>query len=246
MHSAEPPSTFAAQLVSKRLVTPRVAQLTFERSDSTAFHFMPGQWVSINFPTPAGETKPLRRSYSIASAPDDRRFELLVTHVDGGPGSTLLHQAEVGARFEVKGPQGHFSFAFDKPCLMVASGTGYAPFRSMLLHACRRPLTHPVWLLLGFRAPGDRLGVEELAQLALAQPLLNAQVTLSQPSTDWSGLSGRVQPHVASVFAALVAHSSSPPQVLLCGVRAMLTDVRNILKTQFSLERQRISAESYD
>ncbi len=246
MTSAEPPSTFAAKLVHKRSVTPRVAQLTFERTDGATFNFTPGQWVSINFQTPAAEGKALRRSYSIASAPDKSRFELLVTQVDGGPGSTRLHQAQVGADFEVKGPQGHFTFAFDKPCLMVASGTGYAPFRSMLLHACRQPLTHPVWLLLGFRAPTDCLDVEELAQLEKAQPLLKTKVTLSQPPADWSGLSGRVQSNVESVFSALVAQSPSPPQVLLCGIRAMLDDVRGILKTRFSLERQRISAESYD
>ena len=99
------PSTFEARLAQARALTPSVRELVFERTDAQAMSFVPGQWVSTALATleggaghgasprappggPDSEDPDMRRSYSIASAPDgSSRFELAVTHVQGGPGA---------------------------------------------------------------------------------------------------------------------------------------------------------------
>ena len=91
------PETFEATLVSSRPVTPRVKELVFERVDGQPFTFHSGQWVSLVLPLLDEKERPLRRAYSVASVPGESpRFELVVTRVDGGRGSTWLHDAPVG------------------------------------------------------------------------------------------------------------------------------------------------------
>src|SRR6516165_9359611 len=98
------PPTFVATLVTARALSPAVRELTFERDDGTPFAFEAGQWVNLLLP---GDMK---RSYSIASPPSSSpRFEIAVTHVQGGPGSSYLHALEIGAKLEVVGPQGFFT-----------------------------------------------------------------------------------------------------------------------------------------
>src|SRR5690349_16257527 len=81
------PPTFEARLVENRALTPTVRELTFARDGGEPFEFEAGQWVSLVLPLPTGE---LRRSYSIASPPTagSSQFQIAVTHVAGGPGSS--------------------------------------------------------------------------------------------------------------------------------------------------------------
>src|SRR5580704_13689975 len=161
-----PPPTFDARLVSARTLSPSVRELAFERADGQPFAFEPGQWVS--FVLPVGQDE-LRRSYSIASAPDgSARFEVTVTHVVGGPGSSILHAMQPGAKVTVIGPQGFFTrpLASASPSLFVATGTGITPFRSMLRAAIAAGDRAPIWLLLGVRREADRLYADEMEALA--------------------------------------------------------------------------------
>src|SRR5580704_13201440 len=95
------PPTFVATLASARSLSPSVRELTFEREGGAPFAFEAGQWVNLLLP---GDIK---RSYSVASAPcEGPRFDLAITHVQGGPGSTYLHALELGSKLDVVGPQG--------------------------------------------------------------------------------------------------------------------------------------------
>ena len=79
-------------------------ELTLERTDGAPFHFDAGQWVSLIL---SSDGKELRRSYSIASAPNGTaRFDIAVTHVEGGPGSSLLHALPEGTALTAIGPCG--------------------------------------------------------------------------------------------------------------------------------------------
>src|SRR5271154_5592813 len=99
------PPTFTARIAAARMLSPQVRELVFERAEPLAFDA--GQWVS--FVLPGGEEE-LRRSYSIASAPNGTgRFEIAITRVQGGPGSTFLHSAPIGTELTVVGPQGFFT-----------------------------------------------------------------------------------------------------------------------------------------
>src|SRR5215472_17676021 len=99
---------FDARLVGGRVLSPNVRELAFERIDAHPMAFAPGQWLNVMIPLPHRPDEPLlKRSYSIASAPDGSpRFEIAVTRVQGGPASTWLHEVGAGAVLPFVGPQG--------------------------------------------------------------------------------------------------------------------------------------------
>ena len=163
--------TFASRLVESRAMTSRVRHLVLERVDGQPFEFLSGQWVSVVLPLCDEKGRPLRRSYSIASVPEGgSRFELVVTQVEGGPGSTFLTHAPIGTVLDVKGPQGSFARVGDGPALFVATGTGIAPFRGMLHDALKRGSVSRLWVLFGVRGPSDVLFGDELHELARRWP----------------------------------------------------------------------------
>jgi ferredoxin-NADP reductase len=244
-----PPPTFDARLVSARTLSPSVRELTFERAGAHAFVFEPGQWVS--FVLPSGDSE-LRRSYSIASAPDGtRRFDITVTRVANGPGSSILHAMQPGAEVKVIGPQGFFTrpLASVSPSLFVATGTGITPFRSMLRAAIASGDHTPTWLLLGVRREEDVLYEDELTALAKEHPHVRFLVTLSQPREGWAGRKGYVQAHVRALFdelAALPASAEKAPHVYICGLQRMVGSVRDLLRKDMQLPRERVHSERYD
>jgi CDP-4-dehydro-6-deoxyglucose reductase len=244
------PPTFDVRLVAVRVLSPSVRELTFERADGAAFVFEPGQWVS--FVLESGGTE-IRRSYSIASAPNGTpRFDVTVTHVLGGPGSSLLHAMQPGASLTAIGPQGFFTrpLTHAPPSLFVATGTGVTPFRSMLRAAIAAGERTPIWLLFGVRREEDVLYREELTDLARAHSHLRVVPTLSQPSRDgWEGRRGYVQTHVRGLFeelAALPASGGRPPHAYICGLQRMVGSVRELLRKEMGLPREQVHTERYD
>jgi ferredoxin-NADP reductase len=234
--------------VNARLLTPRVRELVFER-DGAPLQFKSGQWVSIVLPQPDEKGRPVRRSYSIASVPTpgSSRFELVVTKVDGGVGSTWLHELMVGSKVEVKGPQGMFLRPVDVgPSLFVATGTGVAPFRGMVHDALAAGRTEPLWILFGVRTLNDAMYREEFEALAAKHSNVRLVLSLSRPTPEWKGLSGYVQTHALALWNELKARGPATPHAYVCGVKKMLLEVRDVLKTHGGAERQQLHLESYD
>jgi ferredoxin-NADP reductase len=243
-----PPEPFSARLVAARPLSPSVRELSFARDDGRPFLFDPGQWVNLVLPLPGGEVK---RAYSIASPPDPAtgRFDLAVTQVHGGPGSTYLHELPVGASLRAIGPQGLFTRAPDEPApsLFVGTGTGLSPLRSMLRAALEAGARPPLWLLFGARHEADILYRDELAALAAAHPNVHYEITLSRPAPGWSGRSGYVQAHLPELCAALRAASGElAPRAYVCGLDRMVSSVRDHLRAEQGYERRRVHAERYD
>lgn len=238
--------TFEATIVESRLVTPRVKQLVFERVDRRPFRFTSGQWVSLVLPIHDEGGRPLRRSYSISSAPGaGGRFELLITRVEGGRSGAWLHDAPVGTALGVRGPQGYFTRDVDAgPSLLIATGTGVAPFRGFVHDALAAGSTSPLWILLGVRTLADAPLREHFSALEAAHPNFRLLLTLSRADAAWSGRTGYVQEHVLTTWDELSAHGA--PQAWICGVGKMTDEVRAILKTQANVERRRLHSESYD
>lgn len=241
-----PASTFDVRLARARKIAPAVRHFEFERSDGKLFDFSPGQWINLVLPLPSGEIK---RAYSIASPPNRTpSFELAVTLVEGGAGSEHLHGIAEGTTLRAIGPHGFFTRAADDPTpsLLIATGTGLAPFRSMVLAATNAGVTAPLWILFGARHEADILYREELEELAKTCPNVRYEVTLSKPPAKWKGRSGHVQRHVPELLGGLIAESRAPPHVYICGLDRMVSSVKDLCRNDLCVERKRVHVEAYD
>lgn len=230
-----------AVLRSARALTPDVRELTF--APTPAVPHRAGQWVSLKIPRGGGE-EPLARSYSLASAPrDDGSFDVAVTRVEGGPGSTFLHGMPPGEGLALGDPMGFFTLpdVVDHPMLFVATGTGVAPMRAMLQDLAARGLSVPVTLLLGVRTERDALYADEFRAMADAHPWLRFELSLSRPDLAWEGRRGYVQAHLAELLDGL-GHAHA----YVCGLNEMLKEVRRALKETLGFTRERIHTERYD
>ncbi len=241
----QPVPEFDAALVAARPLTPYVRELTFERVDGEIVTFDAGQWVNIVIPS---DQTDLKRSYSIASAPNDSsRFALAVTHVNGGPGSTFLHQLQEGEKVRVQGPQGLFTrrhLKFPGPTLFVATGTGLTPLRSMLLDELHKRETRPLWVLLGARTEADLLYRDELESLAGQHRNVQFIPTLSQANSAWHGHRGYVQVHVSKLWTEL--SQDARPHAFICGLQRMVSAVRDLLRKEMNVPREQVHSERYD
>lgn len=239
-----PPPTFDVRLTRSRMLSRNVRELGFERCDGSVFDFQAGQWVSLVLPLPDGEG---RRAYSIASPPDGTaRLSIAVTKVEGGPGSTFLHDLPEGATIRAIGPQGFFTRPRDArhPSLFIGTGTGVTPLRSMILDALAGGDDSPLTLLFGVRHLEDRLYLEELEDLSRKHPNLRVEFSLSRPPAEWTGRSGYVQTHVAALWREL--ETKGAPHAYVCGLERMVGAVRDLLRKQMGIDRKQVHSERYD
>lgn len=188
--------------------------------------FKAGQFVSFEVPK-EGQPRPVTRPYSIASPPEQQdRILLVLNLVQGGPGSSYLFSLREGERTSFKGPAGAFYLREDgtKDLLFVATGTGIAPIRSMILAQLQRAPERPATLFWGLRSQRDLYWQDELAALAATYPHFSFTTTLSRPKPGWQGASGRVTALVEERITSV-----SNLAVYLCGGSGMIKDVTGML-----------------
>jgi len=222
------------------ILSPRVKNLRFKFSEPEPFHFLAGQYVQVI--DPAGP-KPIRRSYSIASPPlRSDSFDLCVTHVEGGPVSSFIHQLKEGDSVDTMGPLGKFILPETLPrdTVFIATGTGIAPFRSMLLDQLERKTSHSLYLLFGNRFEEDILYCDEWESLKRLHPNFFNLWTLSRPAVSWSGEKGYVQEKIQSFIP-----DPALKDFYLCGLNAMIVQVQEKLAS-LGVPKEQVHYERYD
>jgi len=226
-----------ARLLSWLDLAPDVRHFEFEITGRDEFRFTPGQFVSIKEDIAGRE---VTRAYSIASPPNGNRFALCLNRVPEGLVSPRLFALELGEHVEVQQPLGYFTLRHpERPAVFVATGTGIAPFRSILLAAL--PNSAPITLLFGARHPHGLLYRDEFKSLARRHAHFRFIPTVTRPDETWQGGIGRVQAHLDE---ALAGHATAP-DVYICGLKEMVDDVRVLLKQQ-GFDRKQIIYEKYD
>jgi benzoate/toluate 1,2-dioxygenase reductase subunit len=126
--------------------------------DATAPQFLPGQYVNIDVPG-SGQ----HRSYSFSSAPGESKISFLIKRITGGVMSTWLDSAQPNNKLELTGPLGSFYLrAVERPLLLLAGGTGLAPFLSMLEVLARTNSQQKVHLIYGVTRDLDLVQVEAI------------------------------------------------------------------------------------
>jgi ferredoxin-NADP reductase len=207
------------------------------------FGFVPGQWLSVKATTPDGEE--IMRAYSIASPPSENgRFAFCLNRVQDGFMSNYLCSLDEGAKIEFRGPFGDFILRPPlRDTVFVATGTGIAPFRSMLhwlLADGERPKGRQLWLLFGARHERDIYYREEFEDLAARHANFHFLPTLSRPAAEWKGLRGYVQEHLPEA-----AGTRTDMHAYICGLDKMVKANRELLKS-LGWDRTAIRYEKYD
>ena len=215
--------------------------LEFEISGRTRFGFVAGQWLSFQQVKPDGEE--LTRAYSIASAPgDDGRFVLCLNRVQDGFMSNFLCDMKEGQEIRCQGPFGDFILRLPiRDTIFIATGTGIAPFRSMLHWLLADEARHQgkqFWLVFGNRAEKDIYYHDEFLRLAGEHSNFHYLPTLSRGSADWQGLRGYVQEHVPGI-------ARGDMHAYICGLDKMVSANRELLKS-LGWDRKSVRYEKYD
>ncbi len=226
------------------LIAPNVRSFLVEVPTVEQFDFQAGQFITLDLPI--GDKRLQRwRSYSLANPPDGtNQLELCVVRSPEGEGSRyLFDQIETGATLRFKGPDGGFvlpeHITYD--LVFVCTGTGVAPFRSMLLDLHRHQKPHRnLHLIFGTREENGILYRDEFEALTHTLPAFRYDVTLSR-QPDWGGYQGYVHPIYATEYREVLPDV----QFYICGWSNMIDEAVANLLLNMGYDRSQIHYELY-
>ena len=234
--------TLKAKLLGWKELAPEVHHFEFEVPGVQTFDFTPGQFISV---VDREQGKEVTRAYSIASPRGGNRFELCLNRVPDGIVSRWLFGLRPGDEVDMHEPLGYFTLRHPgHRAVFVATGTGIAPFRSMLLDHVPRIQPH-ITLLFGVRYEEGLLYRGEFEELAREYPNFRFIPTVTRPTEAWKGRTGRVQSHLDEALALRMPEELATTDVYICGLKEMVDDVRRELK-QRGFDRKQIIYEKYD
>jgi ferredoxin-NADP reductase len=210
-----------------------------------SFDFKPGQFVTLDLPIHE-KTNKRWRSYSIASSPDGTNvIELVIVLLEGGAGTTyLFNHIEVGSELTLRGPQGVFVLPelIDKDLFLICTGTGVAPFRSMVQHINRYNISHQnIYLIFGCRHVGDCLYGQELKKLEDELPNYKYLPTFSREPAE-NDLVRRGYVH--SVYEEIIGTDKPDAKFYLCGWKNMIDEAKQKILA-LGYDRKAIHLELY-
>jgi len=208
--------------------TDDVAVLQLRFPAGTRVKFKAGQYLQVVLED--GE----RRSFSMANPPQQSDgAQLHIRVVPGGRFSEqVLPALAPGKTLRVELPHGDFFLREDstRPAVFVASGTGFAPIKSILEDAFRRGVDREMVLYWGARKAKDLYLADVPAKWADERPAFRFVPVLSEPgpADAWTGRTGFVHRAVMEDFPSLAGR-----EIYACGVPAMI----NAARRDFEAER---------
>lgn len=240
-----PINMFPIRLEQHYLLSPSVRHFVFRRVDTEPFPYIPGQFITVHF---EHEGKTLRRSYSIANAPQDNNLiEFAAGYVKDGVGTQFLFGLNPNDVIQISGPYGRLTLKDELPkrYVFIATSTGITPYRAMLPELKRRLDDNPelnIVFLQGVQKQQDILYEEEFMSLVNTYERVKFYAYLSREnntSLPTHQHHGRVQ----SAFDTL-ALNSTEDIVYLCGNPGMIDDSFALLK-ESGFTTQQVIREKY-
>ena len=222
---------------------PDVAVLTLQLPANEVLRYHAGQYVEFILRDGA------RRSYSMANAPhtqaDKPAIELHIRHMPGGKFTEHVFGAMKEKEIlRLEGPFGSFFLRedSDKPIVLLASGTGFAPIKAIIEYLEFKGLTRPAVLYWGCRSKAD-LYLHDWAEAAAARlPNLRYVPVLSEPKPEdgWKGRTGLVHQAVMADLPDLSGH-----QVYACGAPIMVESAQKDFLARCGLPADEFYADSF-
>ena len=227
--------TLPCRVQSLERVTDDVMVLRLKLPANERLQFLAGQYLEFL------QRDGSRRSFSMANAPHaDELIELHVRHVPGGRFTDhVFGKMKERDILRMEGPLGTFFLREDsaKPIVFVASGTGFAPIKSIIESALHKGVKRPMALYWGGRRPKD-LYLDALAKSWGIRYV--PVVSEALPEDRWTGRTGFVHRAVMEDFPDLSGH-----QVYACGVPVMVDSAKKDFTAKCGLPEDEFYADSF-
>ena len=192
--------------------------------------FKPGQYIQLEIPKYKATKGSEYRAYSISSSAEDHQeMSLIITRAEGGAVSTYVHDyLKEGDKLVVNGPFGDFYLRVsERNILMIATGSGLAPIRSILFQMREEKIEREATLFFGAKRRKDLIFYEELKEFETTLPHFSYIPTLSRATDEgqWEGEKGRVTDLIKNKIEKRAAID-----VYICGLPDMVEDSVELLK----------------
>ncbi len=211
------------EVVETRPATPRTRSLLLEVPGWEGHRA--GQHVDVRLTAPDGYQA--QRSYSIASAPEEERVELVVERLDDGEVSPYLtDELREGDKLELRGPIGGW-FTWEAreggPLLLLGGGSGVAPLMAMIRHRAASGSDAPCRLLYSSRSFEEIIYREELETLAGSDGSLEIFHALTRSTPPgWTGYARRID---AEMLGEVAPSPGEEPRTFVCGPTPLVESV---------------------
>lgn len=212
----------------------------------TGFTFRAGQaiYLSLTAPPPSDD-KGRIRTFSIASAPHEGEL-LIATRISDSTFKNALGHLPPGAPLAIEGPYGDLALHADptRPAVFLCGGIGITPFRSMILDAVERGLTHRLILFAIDRTADRAVFRDELRALHERHPRFELVVTTTGAGDEGEagdGMPGGInRPWIEQHVPDLLA-----PIYYVAGPPAMVAAMAKLLR-EAGVNRQDVRLEAFD
>lgn len=222
---------------------PNVATFAFRAPSGAWFDYLPGQFLTLELPTPGG---PVHRTYTISSSPS-RPLSISVT-VKAQPGSIgsrwMLDHLTPGTRIRAIGPAGIFS-ALNHPApkhLFISAGSGITPMMSMTTYLWDHGTQPDIVFITCARRPSEVIFRERLEHMACRVPGLKLKFVVEEPDPyrAWTGYQGQFN----QLMLGLMAPDYLEREVYCCGPEPFMRAVRDMLNA-LGFDMARYHQESF-
>lgn len=206
-----------ARVVKMEKLADDVMRLSLKLAEGQRLQFLAGQYIDILL---SGNQ---RRSFSLSTSPlSDELLQLHIRHVpDGHYTGHVFEKMKEKDLIRFQGPFGMFFLREDseRPAILIAGGTGFAPIKGMLEYAFAKGITRPLHLYWGVRAKRDLYLPDLPPQWAKEHKNFKFTPVLSEPKPEdhWNGRQGWVHEAVAGDHPDLSRHevyASGPPPMI--------------------------------
>ena len=216
-------SSYQATISKLQVLSQSTIALSIKGESLAGLAFLPGQYVNLGVPG-TGHT----RAYSFSSLQAEGEVSFLIRNVPGGLMSSFLTEtAQVGDSMSLAGPLGSFYLRpIQRPLLLLAGGTGLAPFTAMLEKIAQQGSEHPLHLVYGVTNDFDLVELERLQALAARIPNFTFSACVANPESQHPQ-KGYVTQHIEPQHL-----NGGDVDVYLCGPPPMVEAVSHYIREQ--------------
>ncbi|MBI6921724.1 MULTISPECIES: benzoate 1,2-dioxygenase electron transfer component BenC [Pseudomonas] len=216
-------ASFEAAISDVRQLSASTIALSIKGEALSRLAFLPGQYVNLK--VPGSEQS---RAYSFSSLQKDGEVSFLIRNVPGGLMSSFLtNLAKAGDSMSLAGPLGSFYLRpIQRPLLLLAGGTGLAPFTAMLERIAEQGSEHPLHLIYGVTNDFDLVELDRLQALAARIPNFTYSACVANPDSQYPQ-KGYVTQHIEPRHL-----NDGDVDVYLCGPPPMVEAVSQYVREQ--------------